>query len=124
LRLWNEAMATRAEADDFVIYKHEWYMGGVVPGPYGVYHLGTIARRLDRVPFPVIIQPVGIAEIDKARVRVVVDYLTQHGIKDAEQGVCPAYPEEEGRRFNDPPQCEKPAGAPCATPTCEGGYRR
>src|SRR5262249_33836290 len=40
LRLWNEAMATRAEADDFVIYKHEWYMGGVVPGPYGVYHLG------------------------------------------------------------------------------------
>ena len=44
---------TLAETDDFVIYKHMWYMGGKELGPYGKYVLDMIVHRLPSVPFPV-----------------------------------------------------------------------
>src|SRR5262245_49081957 len=48
--------AGKAEADDFVIYKHEWLNNGIRLGPYGGYHLAQIVKRLNEVPFPVLIQ--------------------------------------------------------------------
>ena len=47
--------AELAEADDFVIYEHEWLYdpaalcGSIRPGPYGSYHLTQIAKRLPDV---------------------------------------------------------------------------
>ena len=46
---------SKAEMDDFVIYKHMWYMGGTQLGPLGRYQLDLIAKRLPTVPFPVVV---------------------------------------------------------------------
>jgi hypothetical protein len=88
--------ATNAEADDFVIYKYEWHMGGAELGPYGRYHLNEIVNRLPQVPFPVIVQPHVDAHLTEARRQVVVNYLAQHGIRDADQRVLVAFPAAEG----------------------------
>src|SRR4051812_43065539 len=43
---WKEEQDNRAEASDFTIYLTEWYMGGNDLGPFGLHHLGDIAKRL------------------------------------------------------------------------------
>src|SRR3954454_8844881 len=48
----------RAEAEKFVISKHEWYLGGTVPGPAGRRHLAAIGDKLASTPFPVVIEPI------------------------------------------------------------------
>src|SRR5438552_18067754 len=59
VRAWFGQQAALAEEDDFVIYAHEWFMGGTRLGPYDAYHLNQIICRLPTVPFHVIIQPEG-----------------------------------------------------------------
>lgn len=86
----------KAEADDFVIYKHEWYMGGKELGPYGRYHLQLMARRLPSVPFPVMVQVSDDANLNEARRRAIVKMLQDAGVSDAEQRVVLGYPEAEG----------------------------
>jgi hypothetical protein len=86
----------KAEADDFVIYKHEWYMGGKELGPYGRYHIQLIARRIPSVPFPVMIQVTEDASLNEARRKAVVRMLQDAGVADAEQRVVLGYPEAEG----------------------------
>ena len=52
----HEVQAAKAEADDFVVYKYEWYLGGCELGPFGKYHLNEMIKRLPFVPFPILIQ--------------------------------------------------------------------
>jgi hypothetical protein len=99
--------AFRAEAADFVVHKHEWYLGGREPGPYGRRHLATIGARLPAVPFAVVVEPVepeelpqaspaSIAELNEARRLRVVEALLACGIEDANQRVVLGYPRAEG----------------------------
>jgi hypothetical protein len=89
--------ATKAEADDFTIYKHEWYMGGTQLGPYGSYHLDQIIKRLpDAPPFPVLIQVDLDPSVNEARRGLVVSALTAAGIPDAEARVVLGFPEPGG----------------------------
>jgi hypothetical protein len=88
--------AQKAEADDFVVYKNEWFNGGVKLGPYGTYHLDQIAHRLPDVPFPVVIQPDTDPGLNQTRQEVIVACLAEHGIPDAAQRVIIAYPQAEG----------------------------
>jgi hypothetical protein len=92
-----DQQAAKAEADDFVIYKNEWYMGGTHLGPFGSYHITEIVRRLAEVPFPVVIQPqIGDPALDLTRHDVVVRALAQAGVPDAEQRVIIAYRRPRG----------------------------
>jgi hypothetical protein len=92
-----DLQAAKAEADDFVIYKNEWYMGGTKLGPFGSYHITEIVRRLAEVPFPVVLQPqIGDPALDLARRDVVVRALAEAGMPDADQRVIIAYPQAEG----------------------------
>ncbi len=92
-----DQQAAKAEADDFVIYKNEWYMGGTALGPFGSYHITEIVRRLGEVPFPVVIQPqIGDPALDLTRRDVVVRALASAGVPDADQRVLIAYPQAEG----------------------------
>jgi len=86
----------KAEQDDFVIYKHEWFKGGTELGPYGSYHVHEIIKRLPDVPFPVILQISGNQELDTVRRGLVVSKLLNAGYVDADQRVILAFPEAEG----------------------------
>lgn len=92
VREWQYRQIAKAEADDFVIYLHEWYKGGSDLGPYGRYHVGLIARRLPHAIFPVVIQPSASADLDQQRRAVVITKLTNLGIRDAEARVIFDWP--------------------------------
>src|SRR5258708_2562491 len=51
---WRDAQAIAAEADQFVIYRQEWYLDGVKPGPYGGCQPAPIKQRPSRPPLPVL----------------------------------------------------------------------
>jgi hypothetical protein len=91
-----DVQAGKAEADDFVIYKHEWCEDGKVLGPYGNYHLGQIIRRLPTVPFPVLIQVGPDDKLNEVRRQLIVSQLAAAGIHDPEQRVIVGFPAAEG----------------------------
>lgn len=91
-----DLQAAKAEADDFVIYNYEWYLGGRDLGPFGRYHLNEIARRLPSVPFPVVVEPSLDLELNEARRQVIVDYLAQYGVPNPQDRVILAFPQAGG----------------------------
>lgn len=91
-----ELQAAKAEADDFVFYRHEFYMDGKDLGPYGQYHLRLVASRLQQVPFPVLVQAVPDPKLNEARRQTVIAALKRAGFEDIEQRVILGFPEAEG----------------------------
>jgi hypothetical protein len=99
---WYAAQATAAAADQFVIYRHEWFEDGVTLGPYGNYHLQRIIEHLPGVPFQVVIQVDEVRDkINQARKTTIVNRLLAAGIADAAARVIIGYPRAEGL-FGDP----------------------
>ena len=86
----------KAEADDFVVYLQEWYMGGREMGPYGEYHVAQMAQRLASVPFPVLVQVCPDPALNEFRRRVVIERLAACGVIDAVNRVVLGRPEAEG----------------------------
>jgi len=97
----------RAEFEKFVIYKHEWYLGGTAPGPAGRRHLNDIAQKLACAPGPVVIEviepeerevdsPEAAFKLNEERRRKVVEYLAARGDIHADQRVILGYPTAEG----------------------------
>jgi hypothetical protein len=86
--------AAKAEADDFVIYNNMWYMGGTTLGPLGHYQLDLIAKRLPKVPFPVVVATSKDPALDASRREIIVSLLAQCGMKDPTRVVV-AYPTAE-----------------------------
>jgi hypothetical protein len=96
VRGFQEVHASEAEADDFVIYKHEWLNDGTRLGPFGGYHLHDIAKRLPHVPFPVQVQADVRTELNEARRKEAVRLLSLYGIADADQRVTIGFSQAEG----------------------------
>jgi hypothetical protein len=102
---WQNAQCAKAEADDFVIYKHEWFKGGAELGPYGTYHIHQILKRLPGVPFPVLIEvETQNPERNEMRRAVIVNYLAQVGVHDPETRVVLGYPEASGIYGDEAPR--------------------
>lgn len=106
-----ETQAGKAEADDFVFYRHEFYLDGKELGPYGQYHMRLVANRLNQVPFPVLIQAVPDARLNEQRRQTVIAGLKKAGYEDVEPRVLVGFPEAEGlsgeeaeRVYNSLPQ--------------------
>lgn len=106
-----ELQAAKAEADDFVFYRHEFYLDGKELGPYGQYHLKLVINRLSQVPFPVLIQAVPDAKLNEQRRQTVIAGLKKAGFDDIDQRVIIGFPEAEGiggeeaeRLYNSIPQ--------------------
>lgn len=96
VRKWQNDHANKAEADDFVVYLQEWYMGGERLGPYGEYHLVQMAQRLGHVPFPVLVQVAPDPGLNEKRRRQVIERLAAAGVPDAPTRVFLGRPEAEG----------------------------
>ncbi len=94
---WQDAQAIAAAADQFVIYRQEWYLDGTKPGPYGGYHLQRIIERLPAVPFQVIIEPdLRDEKVNLTRKTFVINQLLAAGITDAQVRVVVGFPRAEG----------------------------
>jgi hypothetical protein len=93
---WEGLMARKAAADRFVIYLHEWYMGGVALGPYGCSHLQRIAAALSCEPAFVVLEPDLSPEVNENRRLRIVTMLQSVGVADAERRVVTAFPTAEG----------------------------
>ncbi len=96
VREFQHIQTAKAEFDDFVIYRHEWYMCGRVLGPYGNSHINMIVARLPGVPFPVTIEKSDNPELDQERRTEIVNYLVLAGIANAEERVVIGFPIAEG----------------------------
>lgn len=96
VRRFIDVQAGKAEADDFVVYQHEFSSGGVELGPYGKYHVHQMARRLPDVPFPVVLQVGANDETNQARMANLIDALANAGVNDAAARVVLGYPRAEG----------------------------
>lgn len=109
VRGWQEAQATLAAQDAFVIYLHEWYTAKEL-GPYGRYHLDRIAERVSSVPFPVLIQPDinNNNAFNEARRKLVIAFLTAKGVTDAPQRVIIGFPIAEGLFGDEAPRVYLP----------------
>jgi hypothetical protein len=102
---WQNAHAAKAEADDFVIYKHEWFKGGTQLGPYGCYHLQQIIRRLSSVPFPVLLEAETLDPVrNDVRRSVIVNHLAQAGYADPQARVLIGLPEAGGLYGDEAPR--------------------
>jgi hypothetical protein len=85
-----------AQADDFVIYGHMWQKNSAELGPLGRYQLELIARRLQNVTFPVVIETSHDDKLDAARRDMVISLLGSRGMHDPKRVVV-AYSEEARR---------------------------
>lgn len=94
---------TKAELDDFVIYKHMWYRGGTELGPLGRYQLDLIGSRLGGVPFPVVIETSKNDKLDEQRRDAIVALLAMRGFQDASR-VLVAYPIAGGLYGDEAPR--------------------
>jgi hypothetical protein len=93
---------TKAEMDDFVLYKHMWFRGGTELGPLGRYQVDMIVKRLPGVPFPVVIETSKNEALDNARREVIVTMLASRGLKDKSR-IIVAYPQAEGLYGDEAP---------------------
>jgi hypothetical protein len=100
---WIDLQQTKAESDDFVLYKHMWYRGGTTLGPLGLYQLDLITRRLPGVPFPVVIETSKNEKLDEQRREVVAALLAMRGMNDPTR-VIVAYPIAEGLFGDEAPR--------------------
>jgi uncharacterized membrane protein YgcG len=87
------------EANDFVIYEHEWVAGTSRLNPAGEAHLRQIAARSGQVPFPVLVENASeetaaliegcppCEKLDEDRRNVVIAALTLMGVPGASQRV-------------------------------------
>jgi hypothetical protein len=96
VKRFQQVQSDKAEIDDFVIYKHEWYKGGTELGPYGTYHLGMILKRLPDVPFAVMLEESQDPGLNTARRMQVVTKLAAAGVPDADARVVLGFPEPKG----------------------------
>jgi hypothetical protein len=92
----NELQAGKAEADDFVIYQHEWKHGGVELGPAGRRHLETIAQRLPQETFNVVVETSDDANLDERRREAVLSRLAALGLIGVEARVLVGRSAAEG----------------------------
>ena len=94
-----EAQEMGGEANDFVIYQHEFVTNTAELTPNGVAHLQQIAARSPSAPFPIIVevseaspatgQPVSFncSGIDQMRRERIINILTAMGVPGASQRV-------------------------------------
>jgi len=120
VRQFQLVTTNKAEMDDFVIYLHEWFMGGKELGPYGEYHLAQIVQRVPSVPFPVLIEVSLDPILNECRRRLVIEKLSFAGVADPASRVILGKPEAEG--LNGPESFRVYQGLLFNTGQNAGGY--
>lgn len=102
VRPWNDAMICSARKSRFLFARHEWFSGGLQPGPEGRMHLNHMAIAMQQSPHQVVVEEettlpgydesyeealVRTAALNAQRRTVVIQFLESAGVADAEQRV-------------------------------------
>jgi hypothetical protein len=94
-----ETQQTNAEAADFIFYDHEFVGDTSKLTPLAKKHLEQVAKRLEHVPFPIVIEECTgdpANHLDLARKQKIVEQLARLGIPNAEERVVVANAFPEG----------------------------
>jgi hypothetical protein len=124
VKAFQNVQKTKAEADDFVIYVNEWFMGELELGPFGQMHLKQIAHRLPEVPFPVTLQSSGNQNVDQERIRIVTQNLAAAGIENAHLRVCIGTPQALDLDGNEAPRMYRQLLTPQTNPDYNNRFNR
>ncbi len=96
VRMYQTQHVAKGQADRFVIYLHEWHKNGKLLGPYGGRHLQRIADEWNEMPYSVVLEPALDREVNEERRAVIVQGLTELGIKKPEDRIIVGYTRAEG----------------------------
>ena len=93
-----ETQQTNAEAADFIFYDHEFVGDTAQLTPLAKRHLEQVAKRLEHVPFPIVIEETTLDPkngLDQARRQKIIEQLARLGLPNAEERVVlsNAFPE-------------------------------
>jgi hypothetical protein len=94
-----ETQETNAEAADFIFYDHEFVGDTSKLTPLAKKHLEQVAKRLEHVPFPIVIEECTgdpANQLDLARKQRIIEQLARLGIPNAEERVVVANAFPEG----------------------------
>lgn len=93
---WIHAEMARAEQDYFVIYNYEWSADPVKLSPFGEEHVGRLAQRIDRTPYPIVIEPSPDDRVNAARQAEIVAALAKRQVAIGPDRVVLGRSEAEG----------------------------
>jgi hypothetical protein len=119
---WQTEQKLRAEQDKYVIYQCEWYLGGDHLGPDGRRHIDAIAKKLDGVPYSVLIEKSDNVTLNETRRKYIIATLTSLGVRDAEKRVVLDYSEAEGFEGTEAVRLGNRAPAGPASGPAGGGF--
>ncbi|MFT7642450.1 MAG: hypothetical protein ACI9G1_004207 [Pirellulaceae bacterium] len=94
-----ETQQTNAEAADFVFHDHEFVGDTAVLSPAARRHLESVALRLDRVPFPIVVEQSrynGKPDLDRQRRKSILEHLGRMGVLNIHRRVIVAPSFAEG----------------------------
>jgi hypothetical protein len=93
---WINSEMARAEQDYFVIFQYEWAADPTKLSPFGQKHVAQLARRIDRVTFPIVIESSPDESVNLARQAAVLDALAKSQVMINPERVIVGQSEAEG----------------------------
>jgi hypothetical protein len=94
-----QTQAYLAEADDFVIYEHEWLANNLTTlGAYGSAHLSSILKKFPGVTFPILLEAHADPQLNLARRAAIQQFLVATGapVEEVERRVVIGFSPAEG----------------------------
>jgi hypothetical protein len=93
---WINAETARAKQDYFVIFQYEWSAEPTKLSPFGQEHLARLAQQIDRVPFPIVVEPSSDEAVNAARQAEIVSTLEEYNVSIGPDRVVLGQSEAEG----------------------------
>jgi hypothetical protein len=94
-----QTQAYLAEADDFVIYEHEWLANNLTTlGAFGSAHLSSILKKFPTVTFPILLEAHADSALNLARRAAIQQFLIATGVpaEETEHRVVIGFSPAEG----------------------------
>lgn len=95
---WQNAQASRAAQDQWMIYEYEWFKEGKQLGPFGQRHFAALTGQVPHCDCKIVVEPyfdvaknAPDAELNEARRQALVVQLAAAGVPDPDSRVVLGY---------------------------------
>lgn len=93
---WQDAEASRAAADKFVLYPADWVGGGQELGPLARQRLARLAKQTGETGGPFLIVETADPQLNESRRLAVREFLAQQGLDLPQESIVVGYPAAAG----------------------------